>query len=160
MEKGSAGLAGSSRGGQQHPSRIGVRRVRRAEVEKHARRGGVLKREPGKPPASESLPEDDEPDESQLFPMTTGQAANHLGSRGYNCKPQMVELLVENGLVRPSSPDTWTGGRTWTRLPTTSRTRKSSRPMLRCDGEVATSTSCCKSERLRFLCRDVTGSAY
>jgi len=47
----------------------------------------------------EPLPEDDEPAESQLFPMTTGQAANHLRSRGYDCKPQMLELLVENGVV-------------------------------------------------------------
>jgi len=43
-----------------------------------------------------------------LFPMTTAQAAEHLRSRGYECKPQMLELLVENGVVRPSQPDAWT----------------------------------------------------
>jgi len=43
-----------------------------------------------------------------LFPMTINQAANHLRSRGYECKPQTLELLVQNGVVRPSSPDAWT----------------------------------------------------
>jgi hypothetical protein len=43
-----------------------------------------------------------------LFPMTINQAAEHLRSRGYDCKPQMLELLVENGVVRPSLPDGWT----------------------------------------------------
>ena len=43
-----------------------------------------------------------------LFPMTINQAAEHLRSRGYDCKPQMLKLLVENGVVRPASPDAWT----------------------------------------------------
>ncbi|GIX05029.1 MAG: hypothetical protein KatS3mg114_0898 [Planctomycetaceae bacterium] len=42
-----------------------------------------------------------------LFPMTTAQAASHLRSRGYDCKPQMLELLVENGVVRPAQADAW-----------------------------------------------------
>jgi len=41
-------------------------------------------------------------------PMTTAQVAEHLRLRGYDCKQQMLELLVENGVVRPSSPDAWT----------------------------------------------------
>ncbi len=45
-----------------------------------------------------------------LFPMTTSQAANHLRSGGYDCKPQMLELLVGNGVVRPSQPDACTQG--------------------------------------------------
>lgn len=69
---------------------------------------GYLKCEPGRPPVFEPLPQDDEPPQSQLFPMTTAQAASHLRSRGYDCRPQMLELLVENGVVRLSQPDRWT----------------------------------------------------
>lgn len=45
-----------------------------------------------------------------LFPMTAAQAVNHLRSRGYDCKPQMLELLVENGVVRPAQPGAWQQG--------------------------------------------------
>ena len=41
-------------------------------------------------------------------PGRGAEAAEHLRLRGYDCKPQMLELLVENGVVRPSSPDAWT----------------------------------------------------
>lgn len=71
---------------------------------------GFLKFEPGKTPVFEPLPEDDEPAESRMFPMTTAQAASHLRSRGYDCKPEMLELLVENGVVQPSQPDVWMRG--------------------------------------------------
>jgi len=67
---------------------------------------GFLKQEPGKPPVFEPLV-DDEPAESQLFPMTTGQAANHLRSRGYDCRPEMLDVLVENSVVKLSQPDVW-----------------------------------------------------
>jgi hypothetical protein len=40
--------------------------------------------------------------------MTINQTAEHLRSRGYDCKPQMLELLVEKGVVRTSSPEVWT----------------------------------------------------
>jgi hypothetical protein len=40
-----------------------------------------------------------EMERKSLFPMTVNQAAEHLGSRGYDCKPQMLELLEENGVV-------------------------------------------------------------
>jgi hypothetical protein len=44
----------------------------------------------------------------QTFPMNTASAANHLRSRGYDCRPAMLEMLVENGVVTLSQPDTWT----------------------------------------------------
>jgi hypothetical protein len=69
---------------------------------------GFLKQEPGKPPVFEPLPEDDEPAESQLFPMSTDQAAGHLRSRGYDCRPEMLDVLVNNGVVKLSQPDVWT----------------------------------------------------
>jgi hypothetical protein len=68
---------------------------------------GFLKQEPGKPPVFEPL-EDDEPAESQLFPMATVQASNHLRSRGYDCRPEMLDVLVKNGVVKLSQPDVWT----------------------------------------------------
>ncbi len=39
-----------------------------------------------------------------LFRMTTARAARQLRWRGYDCKPQMRELLVENGVARPRGP--------------------------------------------------------
>jgi hypothetical protein len=69
---------------------------------------GFLKCEPGKAPVFEPVPEDDEPAEAQLFPMTIIQAANHLRTRGYDCRPAMLDLLVKNGVVTPSKPDAWT----------------------------------------------------
>jgi hypothetical protein len=68
---------------------------------------GYLKQEPGKPPVFEPF-EDDEPAESQLFPMATVQAANHLRTRGYDCRPEMLDILIENGIVKLSQPDVWT----------------------------------------------------
>ncbi|MDW8265307.1 MAG: hypothetical protein RMJ52_08235 [Gemmataceae bacterium] len=68
---------------------------------------GFLKKEPGKPPVFEPL-EDNAPAEFQLFPMSTGQASGHLRSRGYDSRPEMLEVLVNNGIVKLSQPDVWT----------------------------------------------------
>lgn len=42
-----------------------------------------------------------------LFPMTTAQAADHLRSRGYECRAPGLEAMAEGGVVRLSQPDTW-----------------------------------------------------
>lgn len=44
----------------------------------------------------------------RLFPMTLLGASSHLRSRGYDCRPPMLEMLVKNGVVKPSQPDVWT----------------------------------------------------
>jgi len=43
----------------------------------------------------------------RMFPMATAAAANHLRSRGYDWRPAMLDVLVENGVVTPSQPDVW-----------------------------------------------------
>ncbi len=43
-----------------------------------------------------------------MFPMATVAASHHLRSRGYDCRPALLEALVEQGVVTPSRPDTWT----------------------------------------------------
>ena len=42
------------------------------------------------------------------FPMKTVAASSHLRSRGYDCRPQMLDALVSSGTVRLAQPDTWT----------------------------------------------------
>lgn len=44
----------------------------------------------------------------QMFPMNLAAASNHLRSRGYDCRPAMLELLVKDGVVTPAAPDGWT----------------------------------------------------
>ena len=44
----------------------------------------------------------------RMFPMNTVGASSHLRSRGYDCRPQMLDLLVEKGVVKLSQPDAWT----------------------------------------------------
>lgn len=44
----------------------------------------------------------------EKFPMATVTASHHLRSRGYDSRPAMLELLVENGVVDLAKPDTWT----------------------------------------------------
>jgi len=44
---------------------------------------------------------------SHMFPMTTTAASSHLRSRGYDCRPQMLEVLVRDGVVKPAAPDAW-----------------------------------------------------
>ncbi|MCA3004406.1 MAG: hypothetical protein ACK51N_04255 [bacterium] len=43
-----------------------------------------------------------------LFPTATAAASNHLRSRGYDCRPVMLDALVEQGVVKPSDPNGWT----------------------------------------------------
>jgi hypothetical protein len=41
-------------------------------------------------------------------PLALSETAEHLRSQSYDCKPQMLELLVESGIVRVSPPNAWT----------------------------------------------------
>jgi len=43
----------------------------------------------------------------RMFPMTAVAASSHLRSRGYDCRPEMLDVLVKNGVVKLSSPDAW-----------------------------------------------------
>lgn len=43
-----------------------------------------------------------------MFPMATVAASNHLRSRGYDCRPAILDALVRQGVVTPSKPDAWT----------------------------------------------------
>ncbi|MCC6662053.1 MAG: hypothetical protein IT437_14345 [Phycisphaerales bacterium] len=43
-----------------------------------------------------------------MFPMATAAASNHLRSRGYDCRPPMLDALVEQGVIKPSQLDAWT----------------------------------------------------
>jgi hypothetical protein len=45
---------------------------------------------------------------NEMFPMATTVAAMHLRQRGYECKAPMLDLLVEDGVVKLSKPDNWT----------------------------------------------------
>jgi len=42
-----------------------------------------------------------------IFPMTLVAASNHFRSRGNDCRPGMLEVLVRNKVVRPADPDVW-----------------------------------------------------
>lgn len=42
------------------------------------------------------------------FPMTRKRACEHLRTRGYDCRPEALDLLAENGVVAPSSRESWT----------------------------------------------------
>jgi hypothetical protein len=41
------------------------------------------------------------------FPMPPFAVVNHLRSRGYDCRAESLELLVDNGVVRPASLAGW-----------------------------------------------------
>lgn|GEM_PF-5009145 len=43
----------------------------------------------------------------RMFPMTLMVASSHLRSRGYDCRPQMLEVLVRDQVVKPAGPDAW-----------------------------------------------------
>ncbi|MFO0252282.1 MAG: hypothetical protein ACK56X_23840 [Planctomyces sp.] len=40
-----------------------------------------------------------------MFPMPLVSVASHLRSRGYDCRPQSLDLLLESGVVRPAGSD-------------------------------------------------------
>jgi hypothetical protein len=42
-----------------------------------------------------------------MFPMKLVVAANHLRSRGYDCRPESLELLIGNGAVAPAEAGVW-----------------------------------------------------
>lgn len=44
---------------------------------------------------------------AEMFPMTMTQASNHLRSRGYDCRPPMLESLIENGVVSLANQNAW-----------------------------------------------------
>lgn len=44
----------------------------------------------------------------RMFPMTLVAASSHLRSRGYDCRPAMLEVLIRNEVVKPSTSDAWT----------------------------------------------------
>jgi hypothetical protein len=48
---------------------------------------------------------DEEPE--RMFPMKLVVAANHLRSRGYDCRPESLELLIRNRIVTPADADAW-----------------------------------------------------
>ncbi|MCA8998917.1 MAG: hypothetical protein KDA80_18100 [Planctomycetaceae bacterium] len=60
------------------------------------------------PRADRAFHEGAEMERDEMFPMTTAAASTHLRSRGYDCRPAMLELLVENGTIQLAQPDTWT----------------------------------------------------
>ncbi|MFO0493830.1 MAG: hypothetical protein ACK51T_15545 [bacterium] len=43
----------------------------------------------------------------RMFPMATAAASHHLRSRGYDCRPAILDALIRQGVVTPSKPDTW-----------------------------------------------------
>ncbi len=43
----------------------------------------------------------------QMFPMTLTQASSHLRSRGYDCRPAMLEVLVRDKVVTPANANAW-----------------------------------------------------
>jgi len=49
-----------------------------------------------------------ERERERMFPMNTAAAWGYLRSRGYDCRPQMLDLLVENGVVKLANPNAWT----------------------------------------------------
>lgn len=49
-----------------------------------------------------------EMERERMFPMTLVAASNHLRSRGYDCRPGMLEVLIRNEVVKTTDPDAWT----------------------------------------------------
>ena len=48
-----------------------------------------------------------EMERDEMFPLATAAASTHLRSRGYDCRPAMLDLLVQNGVVKLAQPDAW-----------------------------------------------------
>ena len=44
----------------------------------------------------------------EAFPMSLSQAAWHVRTRGYDCRPQSLELLVKQQTIEPADVDAWT----------------------------------------------------
>lgn len=43
----------------------------------------------------------------QMFPMATAAASHHLRSRGYDCRPAILDALIRQRVVTLSKPDAW-----------------------------------------------------
>ena len=43
----------------------------------------------------------------RMFPMTKEAASSHLRTRGYDCRPPMLDVLVKNGVVSPADTLAW-----------------------------------------------------
>jgi hypothetical protein len=43
----------------------------------------------------------------QMFPMDLAAVACHLRMRGYDCRPEMLDVLIRNQVVTPVNADTW-----------------------------------------------------
>lgn len=48
-----------------------------------------------------------EEERERLFPMPKVTASHHLRSRGYDCRPIMLDAMVEQGVVKPDDADGW-----------------------------------------------------
>jgi len=44
---------------------------------------------------------------AEMFPMPLRKVSDHLRSRGYDCRPAMLEVLVQDRVVTPANPDAW-----------------------------------------------------
>jgi hypothetical protein len=44
----------------------------------------------------------------EMFPMKLVEVNTHLRSRGYDCRPMMLQMLIKNKVVKPADPDAWT----------------------------------------------------
>jgi len=42
-----------------------------------------------------------------MFPMNLAGASSHLRSRGYDCRPEMLEVLIRNKVVAPAGSEAW-----------------------------------------------------
>ncbi len=42
-----------------------------------------------------------------MFPMTKNEASNHLRARGYDCRPETLDMLLEHKVVNPTPDDGW-----------------------------------------------------
>lgn len=41
------------------------------------------------------------------FPMSRKRASEHLRTRGYDCRPESLDLLAQNGVVTPLNRESW-----------------------------------------------------
>jgi hypothetical protein len=57
--------------------------------------------------ANRAFHEAAEIERQDMFPMNIAAASSHLRSRGYDCRPAMLELLVKDGVVTPAEADAW-----------------------------------------------------
>jgi len=39
-----------------------------------------------------------------MFPMALAAASSHLRSRGYDCRPELLDVLIRNKVVNPPLP--------------------------------------------------------